>query len=72
MVNGRTNISMKTNYLMLMNIPVLLLHICQGGGGGQSHFKWVPIYVDGFEKYALTRTQRYHFQQVLSQKITLF
>ena len=36
MVNGRTNISMKTNFsiiLMLMNIPVLLLHICQGGGG---------------------------------------
>ena len=50
MVNGRTNISMKTNFLiilMLMNIPVQLLHICQGG---QSHLKWVPIYVDGFEK----------------------
>ena len=34
MVNGRINISMKTNFLiilMLMNIPVLLLHICQGG-----------------------------------------
>ena len=53
MVNGRTNISMKANFLiilMLMNIPVLLLHICQGGGGGQSHLKWVPIYVNGFEK----------------------
>ena len=34
MVNGRTNISMKTNFLMIlmpMNIPVLLLHIRQGG-----------------------------------------
>ena len=34
MVNGRTNISMKTIFLMIlisMNIPVLLLHICQGG-----------------------------------------
>ena len=34
MVNDRTNISMKTNFLiilMLMNVPVLLLHICQEG-----------------------------------------
>ena len=34
MVNGRTNIYMKTNFLiilMLMNMPVLLLHIYQGG-----------------------------------------
>ena len=34
MVNGLTNIYMNTNFLtilMPMNIPVLLLHICQGG-----------------------------------------
>ena len=34
MVNGRTNISMKTfffDYLHALNIPVLVLHICQGG-----------------------------------------
>ena len=55
MVNGRTNISMKTNFLiisMLMNIPVLLLHICQGGGGGAITFEMGTraIHVDGFEK----------------------
>ena len=50
MVNGRTNISMKTNFLiilMLMNIPVLLLHICQGRS---ITFEMGTIYVDGFEK----------------------
>ena len=36
--------------LILMNIPVLLLHICQGGGGGSNTFEMGTIYVDGFEK----------------------
>ena len=34
--------------LILMNIPVLLLHICQGGS--ITFEMGVPIYVDGFEK----------------------
>ena len=49
-VNGRTNISMKTFFfiiLILMNIPVLLFNICQGGS---ITLKYVPIYVVGFEK----------------------
>ena len=50
MVNGRTNISMKTIFFDYLNVhehpSAIIAHLPRGG---QSHLKWVPIYVDGFE-----------------------